>query len=213
MSEAAEVRPDRNSLGKAAFVIGLIALLMSFVPIIGFVSWLLAPLAIIFGLIALRRASKSLAIAGIICGAIALFICFSWLSATEEVGKALNSDTFNNSGESRDLTNAPIVDASISGLWDEMENNKIAAGQKYGGNRLRFTEETIGDFGGTTENPSLRFEASTDGYIVESVSASFDNEAGSSLATLSKGDKVSFVCTEVSEAIMGGYSLSGCKLN
>ena len=116
-----DVRPDRNSLGKASFIVGLIALIMSFVPIIGFVSWLLAPLAIIFGLIAVFRPSKSLAIAGIITGIIALFICFSWINATKSVGEAMSSDTFNKTGEAVDLSTAPIIDATIKGVIGKNE--------------------------------------------------------------------------------------------
>ena len=207
-----EVREDRNSLGKAAFVVGLIALLMSFVPIIGFVAWLLAPLAVVFGLIALRRPSRSLAIAGILCGLIALYVCFTWIEATEKLGNVLESDTFNTSGETQDLSDAPIIDASIAGLWTETEENKIAAGQKYGGKRLRFTGEPIHNFGGNTKHPILGFVAKEERYSTEIVNAIFAEENGPDFANLNKGDKISFVCGEVSEEFLNGYSLDECKL-
>lgn len=207
-----DVRPDRNSLGKASFIIGLIALIMSFIPIIGFVSWLLAPLAILFGLIALRRRSKSLAIAGIVTGAIALFICISWINATKSVGQAMSSDTFNKTGETIDLSTAPIIEASVKGLWKDIEDNKIAAGEKYGKHRLQFTNEVIDDFGGTTASPDISVIGKEEEYISKLVSVSFSEADGKKLGTFKKGAKVSFLCQTVKENLGEGYSLSNCAL-
>lgn len=208
-----DVRADRNSLGKASFIIGVIGLVFSFIPIIGFVSWLLAPLAILFGLIALRKQNRSLAIVGIITGAIALFICISWLNATKSVGTAMNADTFNKTGETVDLSNAPIIDATIKGVWDDMEGNKIAAGEKYGGKRLRFTNEKIDDFGGTTASPSISIIGKNEEYLSHLVSVSFSEKDGKRLGGFKKGEKVSFVCQTVKENFGDGYSLSNCVLS
>lgn len=206
------IKPDRNSLGKAAFIIGLIALVLSFVPIVGFVSWLLAPLSVLFGLIALLRPSRSLAIAGIVCGVIALFICFSWLSATKAVGEAMSADTFNTSGKAVDNKVAPLIDATVTGIWSDMEDNKIAAGKKYGGHRLAFKDETIKDFTGDATAPAIQFVGKRDQYMTYFVSASFDATDGEKIGALKKGAKISFVCTEIKEAFGDGYSLKGCKL-
>jgi hypothetical protein len=181
--------------------------------VIGLVAWLLCPLAILFGLIALRRPSKSLAIAGIVTGAIGLFICIQWVQGTKAVGEAMNADTFNTTGETTDLASAPIVDASVREIWDEMDGNKVAAGQKYGSKRLRFTNEEITDFSGDAENPALQFLGKRDQYLVYSVTASFDASDGEAIAGLSKGEKVSFVCSEISETFGEGYSLNTCVLN
>jgi hypothetical protein len=206
------VKPDHNALGKAAFVIGLIGLALSFIPIIGFVSWLLAPLAIVFGLIALRRPSRSLAIAGIITGAIALVVCFGWAKGTQSFSEAMSADTFNNTGKTADTAVAPIIDASIKGLWQELDENKIAAGKKYGGHRVMFSKEVIADFGGTATNPNLEIVGYTDGYLQHSVTASFSSEDGEKIGMLKKGQKISFLCNKISESVMGGYGLEGCSL-
>jgi hypothetical protein len=149
------VRVDHNSLGKAAFIVGLIGLAMSFIPIVGFVSWLLAPLAIVFGVIALRRQPRSMAIAGVICGSVALLVCIAWFNATKAGIQGFNKDAFNNTGETIDNSNAPVIAASIKGLWNELKDNKVAAGRKYGGHRLAFASERIEDFGGDTANPTI----------------------------------------------------------
>lgn len=204
--------PDHNALGKAAFVTGLIALVLSFVPIIGFVSWLLAPLAILFGLIALRRASRSLAIAGIVTGVIALVICVQWVKGTKAVGEAMSADTFNKDGKSLDNATAPVTDASVKSLWRDLEENKIAAGKKYGGHRLAFTNEQIQDFGGTETSPTMNFVGKEDQYLEHYVTASFAAADGAKIGALKKGGKVSFVCQQIGETFGDGYSLSNCSL-
>ena len=206
------IRPDHNSLGKAAGIIGIIGLLMSFVPFIGFVSWILAPLAVIFGLVALRRNPRSWAIVGIITGAIALVVCIQWLHATKAVGQAMSKDTFNTTGEARDNTNAPLIDATVTGLWKELDNNKIAAGKKYGGHRLNFTNEKISDFAGDADNPAVQIVGKRDEFMIYSVAATFAKEDGAKIGSLKKGDKISYVCTDIGEGFGDGYSLKGCKL-
>lgn len=212
VSDANPPKADRNSLGKAAFIIGLIGLALSFVPIVGFVSWLLAPLAIIFGLIALRRPSRSLAIVGIITGAVALLVCISWVKGTQAVGEAMSADTFNNDGKTVDNANAPIVDASVKGLWGDLEDNKIAAGKKYGGHRLAFTDEVIHDFGGTEASPTIDFVGKRDEFLEHYVTATFAAADGAKIGAMKKGAKVSFVCQNIGESFGEGYSLSNCLL-
>jgi hypothetical protein len=212
VTQAANVTPDHNSLGKAAFVVGLIALAMSFIPFIGFVSWLLAPLALLFGLIALRRPPRSLAIAGLVTGGVALLVCFMWLNATKAGIEGWNKDAFHSTGQTADNTAAPIISTSIKELWKELEDNKVAAGQKYGGHRLAFANEKIADFGGDAATPTVSFEGGSDGYLSFLVAASFSASDGKAIASLKKGQKVSFVCTDTSESIGQGYSLNGCSL-
>jgi hypothetical protein len=212
MTEAAAARPDNNSLGKGAFIIGLIGLVLAFVPLIGFVSWLLGPLAILCGAIALRRPPRALAIAGLITGGLTLLVCVWWINAAKAIGEAVNKDTFNTTGQVADLSNAPIVDTSVKGLWKEMEDNKVAAGTKYGGKRLRFVDEKIEDFEGDAADPRLQFIGATEEYLVHLVSASFTAGDGAKIAALKKGGKVTFVCDAIKESFGDGYGLGGCTL-
>lgn len=212
MTDTTIVKPDHNSLGKGAFIIGLIGLIVAFVPFIGFVSWILAPLAILCGAIALRKPPRSLAIAGIVTGVLALMVCFMWINATKSFGEAMNQDTFNTTGQAADLSNAPIIDATIKGVWDDMESNKVAAGQKYGGHRLRFVGETIQDFTGDAANPAMNFEGKEEEYITHLVTASFSAADGAAIAAMKKGEKINFVCQQIRETFGEGYNLGNCKL-
>ncbi len=73
---------DSNGLGVAALVIGILSAVIALIPIFGFISWLLAPLAIILGLIGMQKESgRGLALGGVISGGVGLVICVLWLLA------------------------------------------------------------------------------------------------------------------------------------
>jgi heme/copper-type cytochrome/quinol oxidase subunit 2 len=86
----APARPS-NGLGTAGFVVGLIGLLFSFLPVIGVIAWPLVILGVIFSAIGIARANKGaatnkgLAIAGLVLSVIGLVFCVLWAVA---VGKA-----------------------------------------------------------------------------------------------------------------------------
>jgi hypothetical protein len=71
----------QNSFGIVGFVLGLLGLIFSIIPLIGIVAWPLVILGLVFGGIGLHRArqgratNKNVAIAGIVCAAIGLIIC------------------------------------------------------------------------------------------------------------------------------------------
>lgn len=213
MVDIQQGRADHNSLGKAGFIMGLLALVLSFVPLVGFVSWLLGPLAVICGGIALFRPKRSLAIAGVVCGVLAIAVCFMWVGMAKGVGEALNTDTFNETNATAAKGDSPIVEATIAGVWADMERNRVAAGQKYGGSRLHFTGETIRDFEGRSGSPVLVFVGAREEYLIHLVSASFSEEDGAAIASLAKGQKVSFVCGDIRESFGDGYNLGDCRLD
>ncbi|MGN6817735.1 MAG: hypothetical protein ACTHJR_03590 [Sphingomonas sp.] len=64
----------------ASLVLGIIALVCSIIPIIGLISWLLAPAAIFTSLFGLNNpVNKGSAIGGLITGIIAFVICIGWV--------------------------------------------------------------------------------------------------------------------------------------
>jgi hypothetical protein len=73
--------PPQNGFGTAAFVLGLLGLLFSFIPLIGVIAWPLVLLALVFAAIGLSRArdrratNKGLTIAGLVCALLGLGIC------------------------------------------------------------------------------------------------------------------------------------------
>lgn len=91
--------PPRNGLGTAGFVLGLIGLIFSPIPIIGVVAWPLVILGLIFSLIGLRRAANRLAtnrgltIAGLACSAVGLVICILWAAAFNKAANDIRNES------------------------------------------------------------------------------------------------------------------------
>lgn len=79
-------RPQRVEAGEtsglaiASLIIGIFSVLLALIPIIGFISWLLAPLAILLGAFGLSRPGRGLAIAGMAAGGLGLLICLAWVA-------------------------------------------------------------------------------------------------------------------------------------
>ncbi|GAA1334170.1 hypothetical protein GCM10009660_11310 [Catellatospora bangladeshensis] len=77
--------PPRNGLGVAGFVLGLLGLLFSFLPVIGLVAWPLVVLGLVLGALGVARArrgraaNKGLAVAGVVLSAAGLVVCVLWL--------------------------------------------------------------------------------------------------------------------------------------
>src|SRR5437588_2649386 len=90
------VEQPRNGLGTAGFVLGLIGLLFSPVPLVGVIAWPLVILGVVFSLIGLSRANKrratnkGLAVSGVVLSVLGLVICVLW---TVAFGKAVNDVT------------------------------------------------------------------------------------------------------------------------
>lgn len=87
------VYPSENGLGTAGFVIGLVGLLFSPIPLIGVVAWPLVILGLVFSLVGSNRARRGratnggLAIAGIVLSSLGLLICILWAAV---FSKAVN---------------------------------------------------------------------------------------------------------------------------
>ena len=73
-----------NAVSIAALVISLFAFLMVWIPVIGLVSWLAAPLGMALGIVALLLpGARKAAIAAIILSALAFGVCLMWWSAVD----------------------------------------------------------------------------------------------------------------------------------
>jgi hypothetical protein len=79
-----QVVQPRNGVGTAGFVLGLVGLLFSFIPIIGVVAWPLVIVGLVLSIVGISRASKGiannrgLAVAGAVLSAIGLAVCVLW---------------------------------------------------------------------------------------------------------------------------------------
>ncbi len=204
-----------NVIGAIALALGVIGLLLSIVPYGFFFAWMPALLAVLLGLIARRRGSAALSVVGLITGALALAVCCIWFRAVffgEEVStRAGEEEKISRAAPYGGGQSAPLIQASIKGVWSELEANKIAAVAKYRGKRLAFTNEVVDGSGGNAAYPRITFEAEREGSIVNTVSASFLASDADWIGAIGRGTKVSFTCNEFNESLGGGYSLTDCS--
>jgi hypothetical protein len=75
-----------NGIATAGFVVALIGAVLSFIPIVGTVAWLLAPVGLVLSIIGLVKSQQAQtgrgkSIAGIVLAAVALIMCFVYTVA------------------------------------------------------------------------------------------------------------------------------------
>ena len=86
----------KSGLATAGLVLGIIAIVLSFIPIINNFAFFLAAISIIFGIIALAKKAKNkgAAIASLVLGIIAIIITLSlqasWANALNKASNSLN---------------------------------------------------------------------------------------------------------------------------
>lgn len=120
-----------NGLGTAGFIVGLIGLLFSFIPLIGVVAWPLVILGIIFSAIGISKAAKGratnkgMAIAGLVVSIAGLVVCILWVAvwnkAVDDINEEANREAvivYEVSGD------APSADITYSTYGDEMTTNQ-----------------------------------------------------------------------------------------
>lgn len=75
-----------NGLGVAGFVLGVVGLVFSFIPLIGIVAWPLVILGVIFSAVGFARTrsgaatNTGLSIAGLVMSIVGLVICILWVA-------------------------------------------------------------------------------------------------------------------------------------
>lgn len=91
-------------MGVAALVLGIISILVGFIPVCGLIALVPAIIGLILGIVDViqknkRGEKKGIAIAGIVCSAIAIIIISAWYFAVTATAKkaadALNSYDWN----------------------------------------------------------------------------------------------------------------------
>jgi hypothetical protein len=69
-----------NGMAIASMVLGIVSIITAIIPFIGMIAWILAPLGLILGFIALNKpGGRGMAIAGLITSGFGLLICILWV--------------------------------------------------------------------------------------------------------------------------------------
>lgn len=111
MSNHAET--GKSSLCTAGLVLGIIGVCTSFIPIINNLSFIMGILAVIFGLVSIRKASKGKMIAAIILGVLAIAITLNSQKAISDSLDVLSESLDTASGENTEQVLANEVDVQI----------------------------------------------------------------------------------------------------
>lgn len=81
------VAPPQNGLGVAGFVLGIVGLVFSFIPIIGVIAWPLVIIGVVLSGVGISKAQRGeannlgLAVAGLVTSVVGLLMCILWVSA------------------------------------------------------------------------------------------------------------------------------------
>jgi hypothetical protein len=131
----------QNGLGTAGFVLGLLGLLFSFIPLIGIIAWPLVLLGVILSGIGLSRArngratNRGLAIAGVACSVLGLLVCISYAAA---FGAAVSTTpTASTPPSGRTVTDAPagvgaqVQDGAFAFTVTNVETGREALGDGF----------------------------------------------------------------------------------
>ena len=128
-------------MGVASLVLGIISLIMSFIPFIGIIFCITAVISIILGIVSLcKKQDKGKSIAGIITSAIAIIItilyCFvigglvvGGNSLIEQAKEAVENYNDDYSGYNYNETNSSVTNTILNkkyNVGDKFENDEIA---------------------------------------------------------------------------------------
>lgn len=206
-----EIKQGGKGLAIASLVLGILAIVNSFIPFLNVVSYIFAILAVIFGIIGIvKKTGRGMAIAGLVMGILSFIIATSINNSTSKVineaVQETNSGYKDVNGKTKFLLNESFINSkekitmieSNTDFRDYSPYATIKPGYKV--IMAKFEIENV-----TTSNDDeiyvsgYDFHAYADGEAVESFYSANDTYKDIS-ATLSKGKKTSgYVFYEVPE--------------
>ena len=80
VNQGVYVHAPSNGMAVASLVLGILSILFVWIPFIGLISWILAPIGLVLGLVAMKQPfGRGMAVAGSICSGIGLLGCIGWV--------------------------------------------------------------------------------------------------------------------------------------
>lgn len=104
---------QKSSLCTAGLVLGIIGVCTSFIPIINNLSFIMGILAVIFGLVSIKKAGKGKMVATVILGILAIVITLNAQQSLSDSLDALSEDLDTASGENTEQVLANDVDVVL----------------------------------------------------------------------------------------------------
>ncbi len=117
------IEKKTSGFGTAGLVLGILAIVLSFIPIISYLSFVLGGLALIFSVVSLiKKASKGQAIAGVILAIIAIFMANAMHEGVKTAVNDLSNSLDTMTGAKTDDVLKNYLDVSI-GTFEVDEDN------------------------------------------------------------------------------------------
>ncbi|MBP3256256.1 MAG: hypothetical protein J6M60_07230 [Clostridia bacterium] len=208
-------------MGIASLVLGIISMITGFVPFCGSIAFLPALIGLILGIIDIVKKSKSnekkgLAIAGTVMCAVAILVIFFWVFVAAAGSGANNTNTITTSElvsqteqETTPSSNqADYIEVDYETLYQEYQDNPIAADAKYKGKKLQLTGDVSDIDREIAGNTYINFEV---GFL-QNVRLTFKKSEESKVAQLSKGQTVTVRGICKGTLISTTVSLTDCEL-
>lgn len=209
----------KNGLGTTALVLGILAILLAFVPILGFIAYPLAILGIIFGLIAVGRARKRIAtnrgvsVAGLVTSLIGLaLVIVSTVIYVSAISAAVGNSGAVASGAASGNSGSPCAaaypdkqsadicaDDKSTVILDGMSVNATALAVEHGNfnSDALCSTVTIKNTSNRTQDYNvLDFKLQTPNGVVATASLMSSGETLDSGALIAGGTKSGKVCSE-----------------
>ncbi|HXD28420.1 MAG TPA: hypothetical protein VN621_06640 [Arthrobacter sp.] len=116
--------PVASGMTKASMIVGIIAVVLSFIPVVGFISFILGPIALVLGIIALvkKLPRKGFALTGVITGAVALVVCVVYVLVAIAVAGALQDTAEETASYTYEVTGEG--DFTVNYLTDSIDDMK-----------------------------------------------------------------------------------------
>lgn len=203
----------KNGLGTAALVLGILAILVAFVPILGFFAYPLAILGIVFGLISVRRVTKRVAtnrgvsVAGLVTSLIGfILVIVSTVVYVGAVNAAVSGAAGPSSGSSGSPCTAAYPDKQASDICADAKGTVTLNGMEVtstplttvhddlGANALCSTVTIRNASNKTQDYNVLDFKLQTPSGVVASTSLMGAGETLDSGALIAGGTKTGKVC-------------------
>ncbi|MBO0596138.1 hypothetical protein I2485_11465 [Nesterenkonia sp. E16_7] len=115
--------PPRKGIGIAAMVLGIVAIVFAFIPVIGLANFILAPLAVILGIVAfVKRRGRGQGITGVITGAIALLITIIGVAIAGAIFSSVDDDMRELEEEAQSVD--PADDEEVAELEEDIQDEQ-----------------------------------------------------------------------------------------
>ena len=211
-------------MGIASLVLGIVSLVIGFVPFCGIIALVPAVIGLILGIIDTAKksregAKKGQAITGLTLSAIAIMIIIFWTIIASGVEVETNSDLDNEYLENKQIQEQQtkeddednVMKVDYEKLHQEYMDNPIAADAKYKGKILELTGKVDNIDREIAGNPYITFNIGGE-YSFDNVRITFKKSEEEKVTKLKKGQEITIRGECRGTLLSTTISLNDCEI-